>query len=164
MVTNYKILGNSLRILVPERRLLPRNSHVELGKEGEINTYWVKPLRVLKWFTTRICLLRLNQRALKMGKWSRHGRLQEMAEFKAWKYAQRKLSIISQFPLSWITGTCWFAKVTLWPSFLCSFSFCQGCSEWPLLLFKKCISVLQPHLKTNDQTDWNHSCGCFFFL
>ena len=137
MVTSYKTLGNSLRILVPERRLLHRNSHVKLGNEGEINTYCVKPLRVLKWFTIQICLLRLNQRALKMGKWLRHGRLQETAAFKAWKYAQRKLSIICQFPLSWITVTYWFAKVTLWLSFPCSFSFCQGCSEWPLLLFKK---------------------------
>ena len=64
MVTSYKTLGNSLRILVPERRLLHRNSHVKLGNEGEINTYCVKPLRVLKWFTIQICLLRLNQRAL----------------------------------------------------------------------------------------------------
>ena len=104
MVPSYKTLGNSLRILVPERRLLHRNSHVELGNEGEIHTYCVKPLRVLKWFTIQICLLGLNQRALKNGK-----------VIKAWK-ASRNCSIqslevcteeaINNLPVSFIMNNC----------------------------------------------------------
>lgn len=41
--TSYVTLGNSLRILLPERRLLDQNSCTGLGNEGEIKTYCVKP-------------------------------------------------------------------------------------------------------------------------